>query len=175
MDNDGGVAMAMMRVDGGWGGGSMVPRRTDSILLGRQGAKLDGGTHPQTVVVFQFAGITVDSNADEGVHGVVEELNEGRGDEGGVDELEDKAAAADAELQGGDWIIAVTAVVRAPLDVETDDEAVDAAAVDVGDPRVDESGGVSDEGLDSVVEEVDIVKVVRSVGYVVVDNGGTHG
>ncbi|KAL6997689.1 hypothetical protein U1Q18_007815 [Sarracenia purpurea var. burkii] len=93
-------------------------------------------------------------------------------------EREEGMKGAWMKLQGGDWIIAAGVVVRAPLDVEADDEAVEAAAVealDVGDPRVDEGGGVSDEGLDPVVEEVDIVKVVRSVGYMVGGNSGIHG
>lgn len=38
-----------------------------------------------------------------------------------MDQLQNQAAAADAELQGGDGVV-VGPIIRAPFDVEADDE-----------------------------------------------------
>ncbi|ONK64278.1 uncharacterized protein A4U43_C07F24010 [Asparagus officinalis] len=61
--------------------------------------------------------------------GVGEEGEELGGDGVGMDELEEEAAGADAELEGGDGVV-VVGVAGAPLDVETDDEAVEAMGVE---------------------------------------------
>ncbi|KAI7996364.1 Syntaxin-51 [Camellia lanceoleosa] len=66
---------------------------------------------------------------------VVEEVKEGLGDVGGVDELEDEASAADAELKSGGGVIVET-VVGSPLDVEADDEAVESGTMDGCDSKI---------------------------------------
>lgn len=56
-----------------------------------------------------------------------------------MEDLVDKATVSYAELENGDWV-GVILVVGAPLDVEADDQAVEAVVVDVfcfGDPVCD--------------------------------------
>lgn len=83
------------------------------------------------------------------------------GDGGGVDGLEDEAAAADAELDGGDGVLEV-AVAGTPLDVEADDEALETEAVDeldLGDPVVDHGRSRGDKGVNLLAEERHVVQV----------------
>ncbi|PON78948.1 hypothetical protein PanWU01x14_014490 [Parasponia andersonii] len=93
----------------------------------------------------------------------------------GVDELEDEAAAGDAELEGGDRVLDVAAEGGAPLDVEADYEVAEVLAVDplgVADPGGDHGGRVGDQGLDGGGgADVDVVEVVGLGAELVVDNG----
>lgn len=84
-------------------------------------------------------------------------MDELDGEIGGVDELVDEAAAADAELEGGCRVLVVAAVVGAPLDVETDDETVAVEGADVVDPLRDGVGVVCDGGVNDVAGENDVV------------------
>lgn len=93
-----------------------------------------------------------------------------------MDELEDEAAAVNAELQSGDRVL-VAVEAGAPLDVEADDHAVGAALVDLvgfGEPSVDHGRGLGDESMDIVRVERHIVEVVRVVGELVVENADCH-
>lgn len=77
-----------------------------------------------------------------------------------MDELENKAFVANAELQSGDGVFGVAVGVGAPFDVEADDEAVELVAVGVegvGDEFVDYSGGVGDKRVDLGGVECDCV------------------
>ncbi|CAL5347050.1 unnamed protein product [Camellia sinensis] len=56
-------------------------------------------------------------------------VEEGLGDLGEVDELEDEASVTDTELESGGGVIVET-VVGSPLDVEADDEAVENGIMD---------------------------------------------
>ncbi|PON44069.1 hypothetical protein TorRG33x02_332030, partial [Trema orientale] len=99
-----------------------------------------------------------------------------RGGVVGVDELEDEAAAGDAELEGGDGVLDVAAEGGAPLDVEADDEAAEVLAVDplgVADPGGGHGGRVGDQGLDGGGggADLDVVEVVGLGAELVVDNG----
>ena len=92
-----------------------------------------------------------------------------------MEDLEDEAAAADAELEGGDGVSGVWAGDGAPLDVEADEEvavAVMAAveAENVGEPDVDVGGGGGEDCVDGVGVEGDVVEVMATVGKVVVDD-----
>ena len=75
-----------------------------------------------------------------------------------VDELEDEATSTHAELESGNWVFDVAVETGSPLNVEADDEAVD--AVDVGEPGVDHLGSMGDEGLDMVGLESDFEEVM---------------
>lgn len=74
-----------------------------------------------------------------------------------------EAAAADAYLEGCDGVSELAGEGGAPLDVETNYEAVEPAAVDildVGNPVRYFDGVVSDGGEDGVVKEGDVVGAV---------------
>lgn len=88
--------------------------------------------------------------------GVFEEGNEGKRNEGSVKYLKDKAATAHAELEGGHWVVHVSAEVAAPLDVQADKESASAAVAveDIRDPGVDFGGAAGEEGEDGDVVEV---------------------
>lgn len=95
-----------------------------------------------------------------------------------MEDLEDKTTAADAELEGGDRILVVPIESGAPLDVEADDEVLEAALVDslgVGEPVGDHGRIVSDEGVDAIGVEVYIVEVVGIDGEFVIHYADLHG
>ena len=114
--------------------------------------------------------------------GAAKKVNKRLGDVGGVEDLEDEAAEADAELEGCHGVLGVGVGVGAPFDVEADYEVVarTVAAVmtvlaeDVGDPVVDLGGGGGEKGVDGVGVEGDVVEVVGVVWEVVVDDAD-HG
>ena len=84
----------------------------------------------------------------------------------------------DAELEGGDRVIEVAVEGGAPLDVEADDEFVEAVPVDgfdLRDPTASIGLGFSNKGIDPVIVEVYVVRVVQVVGYVVVYYAYSHG
>ena len=91
-----------------------------------------------------------------------------------MDDLEDEAVGAGAELHGGDAVVLVALEVRAPLDVEADDGGV-VGAGDVRDPGGDVVGVVGDESADVGGEEGDVVEVVRVVGELVIVDSYCHG
>lgn len=82
-------------------------------------------------------------------------------------------------MQSSDGVLHVAIEAGAPLDIEADDEMVDAAAmdtVDIGDPRVNHGRGVSEEGVDIVGVQRHVVEVVGVVGELVVKNAdSSHG
>ena len=93
--------------------------------------------------------------------------------------MKDEAASTHAELESSGWVFEV-AIVRAPLDVEANDEAVETAAMDainVVEPGFDQMGSVGDEGLDLIGVECYIEEVVGVFVHFVVKNsgGGSHG
>lgn len=105
--------------------------------------------------------VLADSDADEREGSVIQEIDQRLKYSQGVDELEDEAAAANAELQNGDGVRVSVNEVRTPLNVETDDERAEAAALelkDIGDPNVDHGRRGSEE---FIVVESDVVIVVR--------------
>ncbi|GMN53300.1 hypothetical protein TIFTF001_022432 [Ficus carica] len=149
------------------------------VLTRRQVAQIDGVPDGEAVVLGELLRVGGNAEADEGVVGVVEECGEGGRDGVGVEKLEDEAAAADAELEDGDGVLVVAAEAGSPLDVEADDEAVEAVAVDlldVGDPGGDLGGAVGDEGPHGLKVDDDVVEVVGvGVELVVMDGDGRHG
>lgn len=146
-----------------------------AVIIGRQLPQIHRvRVESELVVLLQLLQILTNPDADEGVVRVREEIDEGLGQGGGVDELDYEAAVADAELQGGGGVADVAVEGRAPLDVEADDELVEAVAVeglDVRDPFRDDLPVDGDGGVDGFSEEVDFVGVVRVVGKLVVDYG----
>ncbi|KAI7997158.1 hypothetical protein LOK49_LG10G01244 [Camellia lanceoleosa] len=110
----------------------------------------------------QLVDISVNTHIYKSVDRVVEEVEEGLGDLGGVDELEDEASAADAKLESGGKVIVET-VVGSPLDVEANDEAVEKGTIDgcdFGDLGVNEEGRASDKGVYLIGEEGYLMGVV---------------
>ena len=88
-------------------------------------------------------------HADERVVRVYEKAAEEVGDSVGVDELEDEATAPDAQLESGRLRVLAGAKGRAPLDAESDDEAVAVVAAEVesgSEPYPDDFGRGRDGG-----------------------------
>lgn len=117
------------------------------VAHGSHGAQLAGGRDVEVVVGGEHAAVVGGAGADEGDAGVGEEAAEGGGDGVGVGEVEDEAAVADAELEGGRWRGRGAAVERAseggPLDAEADEEAAGAEEAVVEPARgVDPAAGV---------------------------------
>ena len=112
--------------------------------VSRQETKINTIRNHQTTIIIKPLSIAGDSDSDEGIIVVSEEIRERLRKFRSVLELEDKAHMADAELEERDRILGrVRAEVRAPLDVEANDEAAAAKAavvdvLDVGDPGADE-------------------------------------
>jgi len=99
-------------------------------LLRREVRQVHRVAHLQAVVVAEPLGVRLHAHADERVAGVVaEELGQRDGDVAGAEYLEDEAAAPDAELEDGCFAVRA-AEAGTPLDVQPDDELVQAAAVD---------------------------------------------
>jgi hypothetical protein len=118
--------------------------------------------------------VAADPDADEGEAAVGEEVEQGVRDVVGAEDLEDEAAAADAELQQRDGARRDAAGRGGPpLDVQAHDEAVEAAAVDAVDlaqPLVDDVAGARQGGVDALlVERHDVVAVAE-----VLDDSGRH-
>lgn len=106
--------------------------------LSGEAAEIGGVDDGDAVIVGEAFDIVVDTDADEGEAAVGEKVEEGSGEVVGVEEEEDEAAAADAKLEDGHPVLG-PGEAGAPLDVEADDEAVEAALVDVediGEPRL---------------------------------------
>ena len=113
--------------------------------------------HLQAVVVAEPLRVRRHADAEEADPAVAEELRQRAGDVVGVEELEDEAAAAHAELQCGHRVL-VRAVAWAPLDVEPDGDVVaDAAGAvhreDLRDPAIHGLAGGCDGGGYHVVAE----------------------
>ncbi|CAL5351710.1 hypothetical protein CsSME_00039151 [Camellia sinensis var. sinensis] len=141
--------------------------KLDHAAVNRQGAKINRGGHRQPIILSQLVDIGVNTHTHKSVDRVAEEVEEGLGDFGGVDELEDEASAADAELENGGGVIVETVVVGSPLDVEADDEGVEKGKMDgcdFGDPGVNKEGRASDESVDLIGEEGYVVEVMGVVG-----------
>jgi hypothetical protein len=120
--------------------------------LRREAAQVHRVGHLQLVVVAEALDVRVHAGPDEAEGGLAQELPQRAGDVVGVEELEDEAAAADAELQHGDRVM-VRAVAGAPLDVDADDELVEAADVhgaDLAEPDLHGLAGGRDGGADLV-------------------------
>uniref|UniRef100_A0A8R7Q9N5 Uncharacterized protein n=1 Tax=Triticum urartu TaxID=4572 RepID=A0A8R7Q9N5_TRIUA len=127
-------------------------------LVGREVAQVDGVGDPEAVVVTQAVGVVLHADADEAEVRVGEEGDERLWEVVGVEELEDEAAAADAELQERDGVLRV-AVAGAPLHVQPHDELVVDPAVDVADlaePGGHGGAGGRDGGGDDVALEVHV-------------------
>jgi hypothetical protein len=90
-------------------------------------AQVHRARHLQPVPVPQPGRVVADPDPDEGEPAVGEEVGQGVGDVVGASDLEDEAAAADADLQHGDG---ARLAGGPPLHVEAGDEGVAAAAVD---------------------------------------------
>jgi hypothetical protein len=120
----------------------------------------------QPVVVPETVGVALHADADEAVVGLGEEVGQRVGEVVGVEELDDEAAAADAELEERGGAV-VGAEGGPPLDVETHDELVQAAAVDGADlvePVVDGIAGGRHGGRDRVALELHVVHLGLSHG-----------
>uniref|UniRef100_J3L2K5 Uncharacterized protein n=1 Tax=Oryza brachyantha TaxID=4533 RepID=J3L2K5_ORYBR len=120
--------------------------------LRREGAQVDRVRHREAVVVAQPLGVLVHADADEAVPGVGEEAAEGGRDEVGVEELEDEAAAVDAELEQRDGVL-VGAEAGAPLDVEPHHEPGPVRGADIPEPPVHGGAGGRHGGGDHVAAE----------------------
>uniref|UniRef100_A0A8R7TXM0 Uncharacterized protein n=1 Tax=Triticum urartu TaxID=4572 RepID=A0A8R7TXM0_TRIUA len=142
-----------------------VPQRRLPQHVRGEVAQVHRVRHLQPVVSAELLRVAVDPDADEGEAAVGEEVEEGVRDVVGAEDLEDEAAAADAQLQQRDGARREAAERGAPLDVEADDEAVEAAAVDAVDevqPLVDDAAGGGQGGVDVVlVERHDAVAVAE--------------
>jgi hypothetical protein len=124
-------------------------------LLRGEVAQLHRVGHVQLPVVPELVRVAPDTHAYEAVVGVAEELLQRVGEVVGVDELEDEAAAADAELEDRGGAVG-GAEGGAPLHVQPDHELVQAAAVDVEDlvePVLHGLAGGCHRGLDRVALE----------------------
>ncbi|CAH9062534.1 unnamed protein product [Cuscuta europaea] len=122
----------------------------------------------------QFLLVRVSPNPDEGVRFVAQEAAKDERHCGGVRELEDQAAAADAELESVSRRIVSS--VGAPLNADAYDEATEQAAAVAevdgrGDPFADNGGDFGDGDGDMSVEEIDGVRT--GVGTFVL-NSYTH-
>ncbi|GER37985.1 monooxygenase FAD-binding protein [Striga asiatica] len=73
----------------------------------------------ELVVLLDLLQVLIHADSDERVARVREEVDERFGNIGGVDELVDETAAADAELKGGRGVAVVAVERGAPLDVES--------------------------------------------------------
>lgn len=148
------------------------------VLTRRQVPEIHGFPDGEPVILGEFLGVDGDTNTDEAVVSVVEEVGERGGDGVGVDELEDKAAVADAELESGDGVLVVAPEGGAPFNIEADNETVEAAAVntfDLGDPGGDLGGADRDQGLHGLAVNDHVVHVVGvRVELVVVDCDSRH-
>ncbi|KAI8032857.1 Shewanella-like protein phosphatase 2 [Camellia lanceoleosa] len=136
--------------------------KLDHIAVSHQGTKINSGGHRKPIILSQLVDISVNTHIYKSVDRVVMEVAEGLGDLEGVDELEDEASVADVELESGGKVIMET-VVRSPLNVEADDEAVENGTMDSYDfknPRVNEERRASDKGVDLIDEEGYVVGVV---------------
>lgn len=123
----------------------------------------------------ELKAIGVVPESDEGVRRIVQERAEALRHVVGVRELEDEAAAADAELKRVRRRIVAAA---SPLHAEADNEAllVDEVAVEVergGEPPLDHGGAGGDGDGDVVFGETDGVDVVVVTALYVGDRG--HG
>ncbi|CAL5351725.1 unnamed protein product [Camellia sinensis] len=76
----------------------LQPRITklDHAAVSCQRAKINSGGHRQPIILSQLLDIAVNTHTHKSVDTVVEEVEEGLGYLGGVDELEDEASTADA-------------------------------------------------------------------------------
>lgn len=122
-------------------------------LLRGEGAKLSDIGDAEIVVSQKLVGVFLDADPDEDDVGVVEEGGEGAWDKGRVEDLEDEAVVADAELEGGDGVglLTVGLGVGPPLNVQAHDlEVVVGVAGVGGEPDTDLAGRSGYEGLDGV-------------------------
>ncbi|CAL5351717.1 unnamed protein product [Camellia sinensis] len=62
--------------------------KLDHVAVSRQGEKINSGGHRQPIILSQLLDIAVNTHTDKSVDTVVEEVEEGLGDLGGVNELE---------------------------------------------------------------------------------------
>jgi len=132
-------------------------------LLRGEGAKLSDIGDAEIVVSQKLVGVFLDADPDEDDVGVVEEGGEGAWDKGRVEDLEDEAVVADAELEGGDGVgrLHVGPGVGLPFHVQAHNHEVIRVVADVGgEPGADLGGGSGDEGLDGVVTHGDFVAFV---------------
>ncbi|THF95167.1 hypothetical protein TEA_011248 [Camellia sinensis var. sinensis] len=91
---------------------------------------------PLALVLKQFlADRSLDQSYSGGLSSYCLEVEEGLGDVRGVDELEDEASAADAELKSGGGVIVET-IVGSSLDVEADNEAMELGTMDGCDSKI---------------------------------------
>lgn len=91
-----------------------------------------------------------------------------------MEDLEDEAFVAGAELDGGDAVVLVALEIGTPFDVEAD-ELGGVGAGDVIDPGSDVGRVVGDDGVDVGGEEGNVVEVVCVVGkFVVKEIGRAH-
>ena len=133
-------------------------------------AQVHRARHLQPVPVPQLGRVVADPDPDEGEPAISQEVGQRVGYVVGAEDLEDEAAAVDADLQHGDG--ARHGRGGAPLHVEADDEHMAAAAVDaVGllQPRLHLAAGFGERCLEAVLVERHHVGVV--VGAVSLDLG----
>jgi len=127
------------------------------------------GDH-EAAVLGQPPNVAVDRHAEEAVAGAGEEVPEGDRDAVGVEDLEDEAAAAHAELQDGHPVPgAAAAALRgddAPLGVDADQELLAVpAADDLAEEGLDGVAGGRDGGPDHGAVVHDDVGVVRALHH----------
>ena len=113
----------------------------------RLGAQLVEGGYEGRLIVLKLFDVVYNSNSDEIVVVIGEEIDEEFRDFAHVEELEDEARSANTELECGDRVGGAGAGVGTPLDVKVDDKLVESAAVDefnVSNPSGDHGGSVND-------------------------------
>ncbi|KAJ1414318.1 hypothetical protein SESBI_18856 [Sesbania bispinosa] len=125
------------------------------------------------LAVLQLLAIRMIPEPDEGVARVPEELTEDHRHGVGVSELEDEAAATNAELQG---VCLRIVSAGSPLDAEADDEAVEVVVVAAkvecgGEPPSDDGGGRGDGDHDFGSVEIDDIDFVLETVLMVDDEG----
>ncbi|KAJ3695188.1 hypothetical protein LUZ60_000565 [Juncus effusus] len=123
--------------------------------LRRQSPQIHHIRHRHLIILNQFIHVFLNPYSDEGEPLVHEEIGELVRDEVGVEDLEDQAAPADADLDQRHHVD-VPAAVRAPLEVHPDEQAVEAPPVDlqrVGNPVGGDCTGGGDGGPDVVGRE----------------------
>ncbi|PON90386.1 hypothetical protein TorRG33x02_138550, partial [Trema orientale] len=117
-----------------------IPRNPTPIPSPSQSPKIDEIGDVEAIIVVELLGVSFDPDSDEGVVVIAQKVDQRIGDSAGVEELEDEARSAHAELQDRDWVGGIGPGVGPPLDIEANDEPVESPAVDVLD--------VLDPGLD---------------------------
>lgn len=154
-----------------------ISKLPHTILFGSQRPYISHIRNHQVIILRKFLHIALDPHPSKGVGGVTEEIFERFRDCRGVEDLEHQTSATYAQLESGHWVIGVPGLVRTPLDIKADDEAVKTAVVDAfdfGDPRVDIGWCVCNYGGDGFFVKCDVVEVVGIDGEFMIHDAHHH-